>query len=134
MKITELIPQRDPVVLVGKLIAVKDRSATSEFLVEEDNLFVQDGLLRESGLIENIAQTAAAMNGYIARSEGSPVKQGFIGGIKDLQIKSLPRAGSILTTEVKEEHFVMNTSIVKGEIRINNRLIASCEMKVVILE
>lgn len=130
MDILELIPQRAPFVMINKLVSVQGRSATSVFQVTEENIFVNEGLFQESGLIENIAQTAAAMNGYHALVGGGAVKNGYIGGIKNLEIKSLPEVGNLLTTVVKEEHNVMNTSIIIGEIRVGDQPVATCEMKV----
>lgn len=128
--ILELIPQRAPMVMIDRLISVEERSAASVFQVTEDNIFVKDGLFQESGLIENIAQTGAAMHGYHARMRGKAVKNGYIGGIKNLEIHSLPDVGKCLTTVVTEAHYVMNTSIINGEILVENQLIATCEMKV----
>ena len=126
----DLIPQRDPVVVVGRLISAHGHTTITEFKVRDDHLFVSDGHLQESGLIENIAQTAAALNGYQARLQGGEVRKGFIGGIKNLRIIFLPAVGSTITTKVTEEHNVMDTSIIKGEVSLDGRLAASCEMKV----
>jgi predicted hotdog family 3-hydroxylacyl-ACP dehydratase len=128
--ILELIPQRPPMVMVDRLTVVDGPLAVSVFRLREDNLFIKDGCFQESGLMENMAQTAAAMNGYRARVRGKKVKNGYIGGIKNLKVHFLPEAGQTLTTRVVEEHQVMNTSILRGEVRAGHRLIASCEMKV----
>jgi len=130
--ILELIPQRAPFVMVDRLVSMEDRSATSVFQVTEGNIFVKDGLFQESGLMENMAQTAAAMEGYRARSRGEEVKNGYIGGLKNLEIDALPAVGTVLTTMVTESNFVMNTSILEGEIRAGDQRIARCEMKVYI--
>lgn len=128
--ILELIPQRTPFVMVDRLVSVEGRSATSVFQVKEENIFVRQGRFQESGLMENIAQTAAAMEGYRARSGRGEVKNGYIGGIKNLEIDALPVVGTVLTTVVTESNFVMNTSIVNGEVRAGDQMIARCEMKI----
>ncbi len=128
--ILELIPQRAPVVMVTKLVSVEEQSATSILHINEDNVFVANGRFRECGLVENIAQTAAAMNGYRALAGGEAVKKGYIGAVKNLRIFTLPGVNSTLTTLVREETMVMNTSIIKGQIRLGDQLIAECEMKV----
>jgi len=58
------------------------------------------------------------------------VKNGYIGGIKNLEIFSLPECGVRLTTVVTETYSVMNVSIVLGEVKARDRVIARCEMKV----
>jgi 3-hydroxymyristoyl/3-hydroxydecanoyl-(acyl carrier protein) dehydratase len=128
--ILELIPQRPPFVMVDRLVSVEGRSATSVFLVKEGNIFVKQGRFQESGLMENIAQTAAAMEGFRARSGGGELKNGYIGGIKNLEINALPAVGTVLTTVVTESNFVMNTSIVNGQVMAGDQVIARCEMKI----
>jgi predicted hotdog family 3-hydroxylacyl-ACP dehydratase len=132
--IRELIPQRDPFVMITRLVSVEGRTATSELEVRRENIFVKEGCLQESGLMENMAQTAAALNGILARLEGETVKFGYIGGIKNLKIHSLPGEGSCLTTVVSEFARVMNASVVNCEVHLGGEVIAECEMKLFIQE
>lgn len=132
INIQDLVPQRGPMLMVSGLVSASDKSLTSSLLVEEGNIFVENGVLRENALIENIAQTAAALNGYRAILEGQAVKNGYIGSIKKMEIISLPKVGSILNTVVTETHNVMDTSIILGEVRDGDILIARCEMSVFI--
>jgi predicted hotdog family 3-hydroxylacyl-ACP dehydratase len=132
--ILELIPHRQPFVVIDRLINAGENSVTSYFHIPGEHLFVREGRFQECGIIENIAQTAAAMNGYKAFLEGCQRTMGFIGGIKDLTIHCLPEAGTDLTTMVTEEHHVMNTMLVSGWVSEGERLIATCEMKVFLLD
>jgi len=130
LDILQLIPQRDPMVMVSGLQWASDHSVITWFLIKEGNIFLRDGRFQESGLIENIAQSGAALNGYRAMVNGEPVKNGYIGGIKNLEVHSLPETGVRLTTSVTETYHVMDVSIIVGEVRANDQLIARCEMKV----
>jgi predicted hotdog family 3-hydroxylacyl-ACP dehydratase len=130
--ISELIPQRPPFVMIDGLVSISGRDATSVFMVRDKNILVRKGLLQESGVIENIAQTAAAMNGYHAQAGGKKVRNGYIGGIKNLEIFSLPEVGEQVTTRITEQHHVMGASIVQCEATAGDRVIARCEMKVFI--
>jgi predicted hotdog family 3-hydroxylacyl-ACP dehydratase len=132
--ILELIPQRAPFVMITELMDVREQSATSSFKILEENIFVKDGQFQESGLIENIAQTAAAMSGYKAKVSGSAAEIGFLGSVKNLRIYYLPDVDSNLTTEVCLENQVMNVNLLKGFIRQEDKLVAECEMKVFIIE
>ena len=132
--IRELIPQRDPFVMITRLVSVEGNKATSELEVRRENIFVKDGRFQESGLMENMAQTAAALNGALARMGGEAVKIGYIGGLKNLKIHRLPAVGSSLTTVVWESTRVMNASVVNCEIRLGGEVIAECEMKLFIQE
>ena len=128
--ILHLIPQREPMVMVSGLLSATDHSVTTWFMIEEGNIFLKDGVFQESGLIENIAQSGAALNGYRALLEGGSVKNGYIGGIKNLEVFSLPPTGVQLSTAVTEAFHVMDTSILLGEVRVDDQLIARCELKV----
>lgn len=130
--IESLIPQREPMLMVSGLHSASDKSITTWFQVEPGNIFVEKGKFRESGLIENIAQTAAALNGYRARLGGEPVKNGYIGALKNLKIFYLPEVGVRLTTSVEETHQVLDASIILGEVKAADQLIARCEMKIFI--
>ena len=132
--ILELIPQRAPFVMIAELMDVREQSATSSFRILEDNIFVKDGQFQESGLIENIAQTAAAMSGYKAKISGSAAEIGFLGGVKNLRINYLPDVDTNLITEVILENQVLNVNLIKGLIRQEDKLVAECEMKVFLID
>jgi predicted hotdog family 3-hydroxylacyl-ACP dehydratase len=128
--ILNLIPQRPPFVMVEKLISADETKAESSFTITEDNVLTEAGYLSEAGIIENIAQTAALQAGYVASEKGVKTPLGMIGGIKNLEIESLPGINSTIHTMVSVEHEVMNAKIVKGTVYLNNELIAECEIKV----
>lgn len=130
--ILTFIPQRAPFVMVDRLLEVNETITRSEFVVREDNIFTEDGFLKEPGLVENIAQTAAARAGYISQSENKPVALGYIGAIKNLQIYSLPKTGDKLVTEIKVENQIFDVTLISGTISCNEKKIASCEMKIFI--
>jgi len=130
INISELIPQKPPFVFVSKLIKVEEGCAVSLLNIDKNTIFTENGYFQEPGLIENIAQTAAAMNGYFALLKNEKVKLGYIGSVKNLKINQLPKVDSSVQTTVKLEHSVMNVDIIKGIINQNNDIIAECEMRV----
>src|SRR5574344_389339 len=69
----ELLPQRPPFVMIDRLRDVTDTTTETELTVREDNIFYQGGVLREAGIIENIAQTCAARLGYVSLVNHRPV-------------------------------------------------------------
>lgn len=132
--ILDLIPQRPPIVMVDKLIDVGAEFATTTFRIEESNIFNNNGFLQESGLVENIAQTAAAMTGYAAKVAQEKVKIGYIGAVKNLIIHSLPPIDAEIQTTVKVTNVVLDITIINGLISFNNSIIAECEMRIFIQE
>jgi len=117
-------------VMISGIEKVNDTSIVTSFVVEKDNIFCHNKMFREPGIIENIAQTAAARVGYICREENRPVPLGFIGAIKNLVIHTIPEVGDQLRTIVSIEHEVMNATVISGRIYSNEKLLAECEMNI----
>lgn len=128
--ILELIPQASPFVMIGQLVYSDEQTSKSTFTIADDNCMVQDGYFTEGGLLENIAQTAAARAGYEAKAQTRPVSGGYIGAVKNLEVFFLPKAGRELRTEITIENQIFNVSVIAGHVWCNNELAASCEMKV----
>lgn len=130
--IETLIPQKPPFVMIGKLVSFSETKTCTAFLVKADNIFVENGTLKEPGLVENIAQTAAARAGYISKAENKPVLVGYIGAVNNLEIFSLPKTGDELVTEITIENQIFDVTLIFGKITCNGRLIAQCRMKIFI--
>ena len=129
-EIESLIPQRNPFVAVHEILQATDDLIISQFEVLAENIFVAGGLLHEAGLIENIAQTAAAHMGYVCKQKGIPVPVGYIASIKNLKINKLPAIGSVLETSVRITNRVMDVMIVNGKILSSENSICECEMQI----
>lgn len=128
--ITDYLPQRRPVVMIDQLVEADERRTVSSLTVLEDNIFCLNGFLTESGLVENIAQTAAAGVGYICKKQARPVPVGFIASIRDLRISRLPSLNTVLYTETLNVDEVMGVSIVRGTVKCGEEEIAGCEMRI----
>lgn len=129
-RITELIPQRKPMLMINELLYSDESKTVTSFKIEESNIFICEGRLSEYGLIENIAQTAAARTGYIAMETGGAVPVGFIAGIKDLKIFGLPEISDVITTEITIVDHVLGMTIITGQIICNEKILASSEMRI----
>lgn len=130
--ICSLIPQRPPFVMVDEVIYSDETTTRSKFLIKEDNILVRHGVLKEPGLIENIAQTVAAREGYISKLENKPVRLGYIGAINKLSITGFPKINEDIITEIKIEKQFFNVILITGKTFCNEQIIAQCEMKIFI--
>jgi 3-hydroxymyristoyl/3-hydroxydecanoyl-(acyl carrier protein) dehydratase len=131
--IKELIPQREPFIMVDRLITFEEGLFTSLLVIREGNFFAKDGVFRAEGMLENIAQTAAAGAGYAFKLNNEKVKLGYIGAVKNAEIISEPKIGSTITTQIELINKVFNVDIVRGTIyNENQEVLASCEMKIFI--
>lgn len=117
--------------MVDSLENCEPTRATTRLQVRPDNIFVHQGFLAEPGLVEHIAQTAAAHAGYWSLQQGAtdaPV--GYIAAVDHLQITTLPPLGAVLETTVEIRNQVLQVTIIAGTTRCNGELVAQCEMKI----
>ncbi len=129
-EILPFIPQRPPFVMIDTLVQAGEDMIVTTFTVREGHMLVADGFFTEPGLVENMAQTAAAGTGYRAQQEGKPAPVGFIGALKGLQVNELPPVGAMIRTEVHFLQQVMQAHLVTGKVMLGDREIASCEFKI----
>ncbi len=125
-----LIPQKPPFVMIDRLLDCDEARTKTDTRVRVENIFVKNGEFREPGLIEAIAQTAAARVGWLARRENQPVPLGYIGAVNDLEIFALPAVGEVLETEIKIENQIFDVTLVSGQIRCRDALVARCNLKI----
>ena len=128
--IIKYIPQRWPMVMIDDLVEASDTHAVTGFEIQPDNIFIRDHSLAEPGLVENIAQTAAAQVGFVCMQKNIPVPIGYIAAIKDLKIHALPAENTRIDTTITVKNQVMDITLVQGEIRQNETLLCSCEMRI----
>lgn len=129
--IHELLPQQEPFVMVGLLTHFDERVTTTQTVIREDNIFVENGFFTASGIIENIAQTCAARIGYVNKyilQKG--IQFGFIGALRNLTLHRLPSVGEEITTSIEVVEEVFGMTLVKANVTSGDNLIATSEMKI----
>jgi predicted hotdog family 3-hydroxylacyl-ACP dehydratase len=135
VNILELLPQRPPFVMVDKLLHYDREVTITSLLVQDNNIFCDNGQLTEAGVIENVAQTCAARMGYINRYLcNDTVKLGFIGAIRNMEIRRLPQVGETITTRIETVEEIFKMTLVNATVSIGNELISSAEMKIAVTE
>ena len=126
-------------VMVDELLYHDDQKSRSSLHIENDNLFVEEGLLSEAGIIENIAQTAALRTGWKAlqAAKGGEVKNppvGVIGAVKNFLLYRQPKANTDIITEVTVQAEIFNATMISGKVMAGDDLLAECEMKIFLQE
>lgn len=133
IKIPDIIPQCQPLIMVDRLTYFDPLVVKTVFRIREDHIFCHNGYLEEAGLIENIAQTCAARTGYEVKmqlkGDGS-IKIGYIGMIKQMEISRNPLVGEQLETTVEIVEDVFSTTLVATEVKVGDEVIATCDMKI----
>lgn len=133
-QLLELIPQRPPMVMLSSLVSCNENITNTRLLLEADNIFLENGYFTEPGITENMAQSAAARTGWLAKKAAkdasfiAPV--GVIGAIKNLQIFTFPTLGSLLETRIEVLFEFGEATIIKGTVNCAGKTVAECEMKI----
>lgn len=131
--ITDYIPQRFPFVMIDKLISANETQFESEFEITADNIFLKDGILSESALIENIAQTCAAGFGYVNSQNGEGAgKLGFIGSVSRLEVKNAAAKSDVITTKVTVISTFDTIHLIEGTAFCGDEELVTCQMKIVV--
>ena len=101
VSIADLLPQRKPFVMISSLLSCSYERTVTRFLIQEDNVFAEDGKLVPEGLVENVAQTCAARIGFINKYIlHKPVSVGYVCALKDFKVHEIPAVGETIETEI----------------------------------
>lgn len=130
--IQNLIPQKDPFVMVDKLLFFSENKVVSGLLVSEENIFSKHQTFTEPGIIEHMAQTVALYTGYQYFLKNEPAPTGYIGAIKKVEIHNLPQTSEELITTVTILHEIMGVTLVTIQTECEGNVIATSEMKTVL--
>jgi 3-hydroxyacyl-[acyl-carrier-protein] dehydratase len=130
--IQNYIPQRTPMVMIDSLLSANDLQAETQLTIRKENIFLGKGGFSESGLTENIAQTAAAHIGYQCAAKNITVPIGYIAAVKNLKIVKLPAEGSVITTSVRITNQVLVVTVLEGRVECDGELCCTCEMRIFI--
>lgn len=133
--IHELLPQQEPFVMISSLVRFDMQTTVTETVVSADNMFVEDGVFTAPGIVENIAQTCAARIGYVNKyilKKG--IQLGFIGAIRDLKVKQLPKVDDTITTTISVIDSVFGMTLVDAVVLNNGAEVASAQMKIAVKE
>ncbi|PHS67661.1 MAG: hypothetical protein COB12_02710 [Flavobacterium sp.] len=131
-EVNNLIPQKAPFVMVDKLLYFSENKIVSGFTISDANIFTFQSTFTTSGLVENMAQTVALFTGYQYFLKQEPAPTGYIGAIKKVEIFNLPKKGDELVTTATILFEMAGVTLVKIEIKCNEKIIALSEMKTVL--
>lgn len=134
LDIKHLIPQKAPFEMVDTLLAYSENMLTSALTIKPSNIFVEEDIFKESGVIENMAQTVALHTGYSFFLKGEKAPTGYIGSIKTVSIDRLPKCGDTLNTTATILHEFNGVTMVDIVVKLGAEEIATGQMKTVIAQ
>ena len=128
--VRDLLPQRDPFVMIDRLTHFEMTTSTTELVVSQSNIFVDNGRFSPSGMMENMAQTCAARlgfyNKFLLKKE---VQVGFIGAVRSYVIEELAPVGSTISTTVEIIEEVFGMTLAQASVKCGGKVIATAEIK-----
>lgn len=130
----KLIPQRKLIVMIDTFFCADEESAETGLHIQSDNIFCKGGFLREPGMIEHVAQSAAAFAGYAPYIKGESPKLGFIGEVKKFKIFRLPKIGEFLHTCLRVMGEAAGVTLISAVTKSDEEVLATCQMKIFIKE
>lgn len=130
--IKRFVPQREPVLMVDRLLDVDGDIGRTELTVGRGNMFLDRyGSLLEIGLIEHIAQSASAIAGYrVVAKGGADAPIGMIAEVKHFKCYRLPVIGDVLTTTVTFGFEFAGVTLVSGKSCVGGDVVAEVKMKI----
>lgn len=129
-KVFQLIPQRAPIVMIDGFKGFRDDVSLTSLNISEDNIFVHNGCFIESGVIEHVAQSAAARVGYLAHQNKKETPLGFIGSVDKFEFVELPTVGDVLNTEISIVQEIFDITLIHAKVFNRDKMIASGNMKI----
>jgi predicted hotdog family 3-hydroxylacyl-ACP dehydratase len=135
MAAERLIPHRAPLRLVDPLRSVHEGCIVTESVVPRTSMMADgEGRLDEVAFMEMIAQSYAALKGYMDLVEGKPAGAGFLVGVRHLDFTDRAHAGDHLLTSIRTVTAFGGFAVVEGSVTRGDETVASGIIKLWLVE
>jgi len=135
MAAERLIPHRAPMRLVDTLLSVHEGGGATESVLPRTSMMADgDGRLDDVAFMEMIAQSYAAMKGYMDLVEGKSAGEGFLVGVRRLEITGRAYAGDRLLTSIRTGTTFGGFAVVEGSVTRGDETVASGIIKLWLAE
>ena len=130
-----LIPHRKPMRIVDTLLSFGDGCGVTESVLPRTSMMADgEGKLHEVAFLEMIAQSYAAFKGYMDLLEGKPAGQGFLVGVRHLEVTGRAYAGDRLLTSIRTVASFGGFAVVEGSVTRGDETVASGIIKLWLVE
>jgi predicted hotdog family 3-hydroxylacyl-ACP dehydratase len=122
---------RPPLRLIQSLLRVEEGYAEAQTTLSAGDVGVgPDGKLEPTALLEMVAQTYAAAQGYDQRKTGTPAGLGYLVGVSDFRIEHRPAAGQQLLIRITSSCSFGSFYLIDGQVLCESRVVAGGTLKV----
>ncbi len=126
-----LVPHKPPMLMIDRVIEISERRCAAEVNISAETIFVgEDGRLDEVSYPEIISQAIAADKGFKTLGCSNGRTEGFLLGIKNLEVLGDARVGDKLRVSVFKTAQYGDFGIIQGEVFKGEEIIARGEVKI----
>jgi len=126
-----VVPHKPPMLMIDRLVEVLERASVSEMTIRSDMPFVSpEGELDEAAYPEIISQAIAAQEGFRKIGSRNPELEGFLLGVKKMEVFAAATVGDTLRIFVYKTAKFGDFGIILGEVSRGDELLAKGEIKV----
>ncbi len=132
-KVGDLMPHRPPMRFIARLLArdrQEDTALAEAVIPDKDSFFWTSAGLLPEYLLELLAQTMAAGNGFDALQDGVTATSGFLVGVEDFQWEARPQARETVQIAMRKTFKFGSVTIMHGQIEGAAGLLAQGKVKV----
>lgn len=125
-----LVPHRNRMLFLQTLDQFEEGKGQANLTIMPDNLFAhKDSFIDPVALVEFLAQLIAAHSGFKSLTTDSPIKNGFLVGIKDFEIAQAVRMGDVLSLKITKEYDFDQINYVHGIVQMAGTTVAEGTLK-----
>lgn len=130
--LTELLPHREPMLLLDEIREVGEEHIVCAYTVSEDSPFVVQSRLEPVGLLETLAQAMAAFVGHQGRlAGGDTIPMGFVVGASSVTFADTEvLAGDALVVEAWQREAVGGYGSFDGRVLREDEVVCEGTLKV----
>lgn len=123
--------QQPPFRFVDRLAVMEDDGAETLYQVTDNTLLMtDDGHMSAGGMVEVMAQTAAAWQGLWAVRHHLEVRPGKIGAVSGMHIYAWPKVGDTLCARMRIVNKVFGVMSIETSIHRDGECICEAKMKI----
>lgn len=128
--IESLIPHREPIKVITEVIEITDEGGSAAAVVNERWPLCDGQAVNSIVLIEAIAQTSAAVEGYKRKKSGKDAIKGWLVGIKTAEFKTDTVAlGTRITVFVRNVCSFESYAVIEGVVKSGDDLLLTAVLQ-----
>ena len=114
-----LLPQQEPFVMIGRLEHFDMQRTLTSLKIDESNIFVQDGQILATGLLES----------YIRNCD---IEIGVIGAVNSLDLYNTAHVGQTIYTQAVILQDIFGMLLVQATVTCQDHVLARAEIKIAV--